>query len=275
MVSLAALWISTIRYIVKNNKKEKQYLKLEEKVIEGIANTYIDNSTQETENLITLKSHIKNNDINFWDSASVFIKVNRVIKFSKNQNFKFIFNSLGLEKILQEKILQDDWYVKAKAIWMTYEFGITDNTKLIIPYRDDENTLVRRESQIALVTFLGWRSLIFLPYVTRPMSLWQQIRIIEKLNETEGELDTYHFEKALQSENVIVKGLLIRIIKNFKLQEYKYYIEAQLNSNNTNLIEVAVEALADLTLKKTGLKKKKEKLFELQPELVKNFSNVN
>ncbi len=255
LLSLVILWLATIGYIIKNKKKEKLYIQLEQGIIEGLAHSFIDDSIDETENTKKLIAYIKDNNISFWDSADVFMKVNRFIKFSNNENLKFIFNSLGLEKMLKEKIKTNDWYVKTKAIWMTYEFGICDNnTRLITPYRNDDITLIRRESQIALVTFLGWKSLTFLPYVTRPMSLWQQIRIIEKLHETEEKLDIYHFEKALKSENEIVKELLIRVIKSFKLHKYKYYVTKQLYSKNSNLIKVALEALNEFAPESIELK---------------------
>ena len=275
LFSLVVLWLTTIGYIVKDKKREKQYLRLEQGIIESLAYSFIDDSIDKTENIKKLKTYIKDNDISFWDSVNVFMKVNRFIKFSNNENLKFIFNSLGLEKVLKEKITTNDWYVKAKAIWMTYEFGISDNTKLIIPYRNDDITLIRRESQIALVTFLGWKSLILLPYFTKTMSLWQQIRIIEKLHETEEKLDIYHFEKALKSENIIVKELLVRIIKSFKLHEYKYYVVKQLYSKNNHLIKVAVEALNELTPESIELKQIEKRLPNIQRELVRNYLHVS
>ena len=182
-------------------------------------------------------------------------KVKTIVPYNIN-------NSWGWIDTLSQKIKDKDWYIKAKAIWLSYEFELEGNLQMVIPYRDVENTLVRREAQIALVSFIGWKSLVFFPYVTRPMSLWQQIRIIEKLEETTNKLDLQYLDKALLSKNEKVKELLIRVIKNFKLEQYKYYIIDQLFSDNTRLVDVAFETLKNLEITKKEIKGIKSRFLE-------------
>lgn len=260
---LILLWSLILFNIKKNKIIERENIIFEKKIIQGIITTYSKIEVEATKSkLKRLKKYIKKDPETLWKSARIFVKVNRVVKFSKEEQFQEIFKYLGIKGVLKQKIKDKDWYIKAKAIWLSYEFELEGNLQMIIPYRDVENTLVRREAQIALVSFIGWKSLVFFPYVTRPMSLWQQIRIIEKLEETTNKLDLQYLDKALLSKNEKVKELLIRIIKNFKLKQYKYYIIDQLFSDNTRLVDVAFETLKNLEITKKEIKGIKSRFLE-------------
>lgn len=260
---LILLWGLIIYNIKKNKILERENIVFEKKIIQGIITTYSKLEVEATKNkLKRLKKYIKKDPETLWKSARIFVKINRVVKFSKEEQFQEIFKYLGIKGVLKKKIKDKDWYIKAKAIWLSYEFELEGNLQMVIPYRDVENTLVRREAQIALVSFIGWKSLVFFPYVTRPMSLWQQIRIIEKLEETTNKLDLQYLDKALLSKNEKVKELLIRVIKNFKLEQYKYYIIDQLFSDNTRLVDVAFETLKNLEITKKEIKGIKSRFLE-------------
>ncbi|MCT4699599.1 hypothetical protein [Tenacibaculum haliotis] len=255
IIILILLWGLIIYNIKKNKILERENIIFEKRIIQGIITTYSKLEVEATRNkLKRLKKYIKKDPETLWKSARIFVKVNRVVKFSKEEQFQEIFKYLGIKGVLKKKIKDKDWYIKAKAIWLSYEFELEGNLQMVIPYRDVENTLVRREAQIALVSFIGWKSLVFFPYVTRPMSLWQQIRIIEKLEETTNKLDLQYLDKALLSKNEKVKELLIRVIKNFKLEQYKYYIIEQLFSDNKRLVDVAFETLKNLEITKKEIK---------------------
>ncbi|CAM1368095.1 conserved protein of unknown function [Tenacibaculum soleae] len=260
---LILLWGLIIYNIKKNKILERENIVFEKKIIQGIITTYSKLEVEATKNkLKRLKKYIKKDPETLWKSARIFVKINRVVKFSKEEQFQEIFKYLGIKGVLKKKIKDKDWYIKAKAIWLSYEFELEGNLQMVIPYRDVENTLVRREAQIAIVSFIGWKSLVFFPYVTRPMSLWQQIRIIEKLEETTNKLDLQYLDKALLSKNEKVKELLIRVIKNFKLEQYKYYIIDQLFSDNTRLVDVAFETLKNLEITKKEIKGIKSRFLE-------------
>lgn len=272
LIAIVLLWFLILKYINSNKIKEKQYLRLEENLIEGIVSSYSEDSNElALKKLQHTSQYLEKNYIEFRDVAYVFIKVNRVFKFSNNSNFKKLYSHLGLDNKIRYKLDANDWYAKAKAILLSYELGLNENTLTISAYKDDKNTLVKREAQIALVTFLGWKSFIFFPYVTRPISLWQQIRIIEKLHETQHVFDSDAFEKALKAENPIIKELLVRIIKNFKLYNYRNYIKTQLNSKNKQLVKIAQETLTQLDLEKQELEQIEVRLPNIKKkELIKN-----
>lgn len=282
LMTLMFLWFSILKHITSSKLQKIQYLELEKNLIEGIVSSCSEDSKK-----LSLKKqqhtskYIKNNDIQFNDVAHVFLKVNQVFKFSKSHNFKAFFYQLGLNKILLSNLKSKDWYEKAKAIWISYELELKENNLIISSYKDDKNRLVKREAQIALITFYGWKSLTSFLDVVAPISLWQQIRIIEKLHEIEQPFDLYSFEKALKADNCMTKELMVRIIKNFKLFNYKYYVVEQLNSENKQLVKVAKEALVQLDLEMKSAELKQFKLMSannlnpLQAELLNNYLYVS
>lgn len=233
------LWLFTgLTTQIKKNRYNR--LKLNEKLfIQNVVYLYKNKITDPNLDIRDLKVRLHNKKQLFWHYGYLFIKINQIIKLSQFKDFETVFAKLELNKSLSSKIRKGKWYEKSRAIMISYELNIEKNVKDIIAYRDDENTILRRESQIALVKFLKWKSLIFFPYVTRTISLWQQIRILEKLQEIDDPIEYKYLDKALRSENEIVKELLIRVIKIFDLRTYQHYLEANLHSENKNLKEQA------------------------------------
>ncbi|MCD8403327.1 hypothetical protein [Tenacibaculum finnmarkense] len=242
------IWCYLFLFVTIKKKRGKEDIVFEKKILEGIIATYSKVEIEESNKQLKKFKKVINKDIKYlFRAATIFIKFNRIVKFSNLQNFKVIFDYLEMSSVLNQKINNESWYVKAKAIWLSYEFELSENIKTINKYRNDKNTLVRREAQIALVSFLGWKSLAFFPYVKPYISLWQQIRIIEKLEEKPHEFDDIYIQKALASENKTVIELLIRIIKKFKLRKYKYYVIEQIFSDDTRLVTIAINTLKYLS----------------------------
>ncbi len=256
---LFSVWFCIFLFIKKNQIKEEKKRLFEKNFLQGIISIYSNVEIEQTnKKLKKLKKYLEEEPEYLWESASVFVKFNRVVKFAKEEKFKDVFEFLEISEILKEKMQSKNNYIKGKAIWLSYEFQLEKNIQVINFYKDDKNTLVRREAQIALVSFLGWRSLAFFPYITRYISLWQQIRIIEKLEESVksvNEFDMIYLEKALLSQNKTIKQLLIRIIKKFKLQQYKHYVIEQLFTEDDKLEDIAILALKylDISLEETKI----------------------
>lgn len=261
------LWGLILYGVTKASYKKHRRETFEKNLLEGMMNSYSNSNKEDTtRKLKLLKKYIKKDPTVLWSSTVFFVKINRVVKLSDHKKFQNIFEYLEIAKVLESQLKNKDWYIKAKAIWLSYEFELEKNAQLIIPFRDDNHTLLRRESQIGLVSFIGWKSLVFFPYVTHPMSLWQQIRILEKLEETDDKLDLQYLEKALLSKNETIKELLVRIIKKFQLKEYKNYVIEQLFSNNIKLINIALQTLKSFEITQEELIAIKMRIPEINKE---------
>jgi len=272
------LWLMLSFTIYKNNYNRKKSKEIERKLIDSIVLNYKNLGIETKNNKLNWVKEYINTENGFWNFSFIFVKVHNVAKATKGATFKAMANNIGLIMSLTSKLKSNNWYTRGKSIWLTYELELSDNWKTIIPYRNDKNKLVRREAQIALVTFLGWKSLVFFPYVEFPISLWQQIRIIDKLKSYYPTPDLSYLDKALKSKNPFIKELLIRIIRSYKLNEYKWYIIEQLHSNRTDLIECAIETLSSFEISSEEIVQIHHKLERTinikQQEMISNFISL-
>jgi len=243
LFGIVTLWLMLSFTIFKNNYNRKRSKEIEHKLIDSIVLNYKYLGVETKNNKLNWVKEYINTEDGFWNFSFIFVKVHNVAKATKGTTFRAMANNIGLIMSLTNKLKSNNWYTRGKSIWLTYELELSDNWKTIIPHRNDKNKLVRREAQIALVTFLGWKSLVFFPYAEFPISLWQQIRIIDKLKSYYPTPDLSYLDKALKSKNPFIKELLIRIIRSYKLNDYKWYIIEQLHSNRIDLTECAIEVL--------------------------------
>lgn len=110
------------------------------------------------------------------------IAAKKNISGSSRQSLKNVYEKLHLDKDSVKKLNSRKDHIKAKGIHelammeqVKYEeffFGLTDNA----------NELVRNEAQCALVGFNGFSGLRFLDATAYPISQWQQIQLLNKLN---------------------------------------------------------------------------------------------
>lgn len=98
------------------------------------------------------------------------------------ENIVSLYNKLGLnDDSLNKMNNKRKWYVKAKGIQELY---LMDQKKLLTKiYRETNSTneFVRSEAQIAILYLTGFKGLRFLDVISYPLTLWQQIKLLEQL----------------------------------------------------------------------------------------------
>lgn len=189
-----------------------------------------------------------NNGRKLQYASSILIRVQDTF-YSENDNMiEQVCKESGIYKEINKKIKKQNWYPKAMAIWLSYELDLKSHLTCIKPLISHKNVLVRREAQIGLVRFWGWKSLKILPQLKYPISLWQQIRIIENLMDYFPIPDLTYMNKALETQNPFGIELLIRLIRRFEMHAYKNYVIEQLAHPNKNVSETAIEVLETFDL---------------------------
>ena len=261
MLILAFFWILigiSLYYRYAQSKRKNQ---LKEKLTSYISENYT-NIQGYTRFKVPhwLQNYIRSNkDLKYV--ALIIIGIKDFFVTDK-ENWSFLFatdDSISLK--LVSDIKSNDWYKKSRAIWILYELDIDQNIDTISKLNSHKHILVRREAQIALVRFLGWKSLRILPYVEYPLSLWQQIRIVEKLHDNYPEFEEKYFIKALKSQNPSSRELCLRIIRRFDLRDYNTYVINELFSEDVYVANVAQElVLNTLVLEQNDIALLEEKL---------------
>lgn len=199
-------------------------------------------------------------------ASNILIRVQDIFQSENQEMIAQLCKENGIAKAVRQKIHKRNWYPKAMAIWLSYELDLKDHLDKIQPFTSHKNILVRREAQIALVRFSGWKSLKMLLHLKYPMSLWQQIRIIEKLMDYHPIPDVTYIDAALKTENPYSMELLIRLIRRFDLKSYAPYIIEQLQHPNPAVSETALEILETFQLNAAQLQKLEAQLTQCSQE---------
>ncbi|MDX1544548.1 MAG: hypothetical protein R3214_11425 [Christiangramia sp.] len=188
----------------------------------------------------------------------LMIRTQRTIlgrNFSKLQK---LYTEIPPYGVSVKKISSWSWYKKARGIREIYEMNQSQYSDEIFKYRDDKNIYVRREAQIALVVFLGWGSLRFLPYLQRNLTLWQQIKIVEKLYDLYPKPELRWLHRAYETEKLFGKKLLMRIIRKYELHDEIGYIIDNLNHEDYEVRETAIYCLKTFAVSSSTMEYIKE-----------------
>jgi len=143
------------------------------------------------------------------------IQTKKNLSGESNLSLKKLYESLELDKDSFKKLHNIKWHIKAKGI---QELGIMEQIKYaeeIFRLTSDANELVRNEAQCALVSFYGFSGLRFLNVTEYPISQWQQIQLLNKLNDVIPE-NFDSIKKWLQSptESVVIFSLKLATFYN-------------------------------------------------------------
>lgn len=174
-----------------------------------------------------------------------------------------MFSQIPPYRASQTKLKNKKWWIKARGIREIYEMHQEQYIEDIIKERNHKNLYVRREAQIAMVVFLGWESLRFLPYLEWEMTLWQQIKVIEKLYDLYPIPNLKYLKKAFQTDKPYARELLMRIIKKFDIREEVDYIIQFLDNPSFDTRETALYCISTFNLNEEKMKEVQEKFLNI------------
>ncbi|MEC3967096.1 hypothetical protein [Flagellimonas halotolerans] len=179
----------------------------------------------------------------------LMIRTQQALGGSNRIQLKRLYGQIPPYRASIDKLRKRDPFQKALGIKEIYEMDQNQYIKQIAAYRDHKNIYLRREAQIALVSFLGWDSLRFLPYLSRKISLWQQIKIVEKLHDVCREPKVEYLHLAYKTKNPDAIELIIRIIKKFYLLSEVDYVFLNLKHPSYEVRKAAIYCLLSLKVR--------------------------
>ena len=244
-VILVIYWISIAVSLVYRKRRTARLNKIET-TFADIVSRYLYNDPQNPMTLtditrslreVGIKEQNKNN-IQFL--IRLMIRTQRTIVGRNFDKLQKLYTQIPPYGVSVKKISSWSWYRKARGIRELYEMNQSQYFDEIFKYRNDRNIYVRREAQTALVVFLGWESLRFLPYLKRNMTLWQQIKIVEKLYDLYPKPELKWLHRAYKTEKLFGIKLLMRIIRKYELHGEINYIIDHLNHEDYEVRETAI-----------------------------------
>lgn len=211
----------------------------------------------EIQRLLQKEKLVESRPKNVQYLIDLMIDVENYFAGSQQEKIVLLYSQLPPYNVSYKKTLKKDWHIIARGIRELYEMDQRKYTKYILRFRNHSNIFVRREAQIGIVVFLGWKSLRFLAYLKYTVSLWQQIAIVEKLNIYYPVPNLVELDKILNQKDIPPSGkeILMRIIRKFDIEEKIDYIIDQLESENYDLRETALFCLASLDLNPQNLER--------------------
>lgn len=282
---LTACWITIAGSLIYRKKRTK-HLALIESVFADVTSQYLYPEPEEPFNLIKAQRSFRQLGIvpskprNVQYLVDLMIRTQRSLLGENYTKIQELYKQIPPYRVSINKLSSKKWYIKGRGIREIYEMDQKQYVKEILRERNNSNIYIRREAQIALVVFLGWDSLRFLPYLKREMTLWQQIKVVEKLYSLHPVPNLVYLKKGYSSDKAYATELLMRIIRKFQLIEEVDYILRFIDSKNFNTREAAIYCITSFGLNEEQLNIIKYKLLsisntEQQLQLLKYIDRIS
>jgi hypothetical protein len=210
----------------------------------------------------------------------IMIRTQRSLLGSNYVKLERFYTMIPPYRVSLNKLKSKKWYVKARGIREIYEMGQVQYLREVLKEIDNKNIFIRREAQIALIVFLGWESLRFLPYLKREMTLWQQIKIVEKLYDLYPKPEIKYLKRAYKSDKPYAQELIMRIIRKFHLTEEVSFIIKFLDVGKFDKREAAIYCITSFQLNDRQLNQVKNKFLnitntEQKAQLLKYITRIS
>lgn len=285
LISLVILWVIIAISLIYRHIRTKE-LKLIESTFAGIISNYLYPAPGESPNLIQILRKIKSVGIvnskpqNVQYLIDLMIRTQRSLLGENYHKLVILFNQIPPYGASVKKLSSEKWHIKARGIREIYEMDQKQYLTPIIKQLNNDNIYVRREAQIALVVFMGWESLRFLPYLKREMTLWQQIKIVEKLYDLHPKPNLKYLRNSYKSEKTYANELLMRIIRKYNLITELDFILRFIDNKNFDTRESAIYCISSFYISDEQMLLLKEKLFKIpnveqQIQLIKYIDKIS
>lgn len=169
------------------------------------------------------------------------------------ENIVALYNKLGLREDSLEKMRNKrKWYLQARGIQELYLMDQKNLLTKIYRETNSKNEFVRSEAQIAIIYLTGFNGLRFLDVISYPLTLWQQIKLLEQLRLFGKKEDlSDRIPKWLQSKNDTVVVFALRLAAEYQQYAVKDAVMNCLVHASDDVRTRAIKTLITLADEKT------------------------
>jgi len=160
-------------------------------------------------------------------------------------NLVTLFHQLHLDKLSLQKLLSRKWHLKARGIQELSIMHQQQHTVKIYRLTNAQHELVRMEAQSAIVQLYGFEGLRFLDIIDRPLSEWQQIKLLRLLSRTPGVLPA-KAARWLASHNDSVQVFALKLVAEHQQQHLHQQVTACLDHPHPTVRLQAIRCLRDI-----------------------------
>ena len=160
-------------------------------------------------------------------------------------NLIALFNQLHLDQLSLKKLNSRKWHLKARGIQELAMMEQRLRVKRIYRLTNADNDMVRMEAQSAIVQLYGFEGLRFLDIIDRPLSEWQQIKLLRLLARAPGILPD-KVGSWLVSANDSVRIFSLKLVAEHHQQELHDQVVNCLYHRNPQVRLQAVRCLREI-----------------------------
>lgn len=285
LLILVGTWITIGVSLLYRSRRTRYLLKIESTFAE-ITSHYLYPQPEHPFDLVKANRSLRELGIHPKNPGNVQYLIDLMIRTQRSllgrnyEKLEMFYKQIPPYRVSLNKLQSKKWHIKARGIREIYEMDQKQYLKEVIREINHDNIYVRREAQIAIVVFLGWESFRFLPYLKREMTLWQQIKVVEKLHDLYPIANLKYLKKAYHTEKQYATELIMRIIRKFELVDEVDYIIRFLDSPNFDTRETAIYCISSFHLTEKQLVRLKYKFMnirnvEQQVQLLKYINRVS
>lgn len=250
---LLGLWGSIAYSLFFRRFRRKKLYEIEATFAEVLSNYLYGTNPEEIDSILIQREFRKigiteKNPENVQYLIDLMLRTQQMLLGRNHFRLRQLYVQLPPYRASYKKTLSTKWHIQARGIREIYEMNQIQYTSYIARFRDHPNLFVRREAQIAMVVFLGWESLRFLPYLSRNIELWQQIKIVEKLHDLYPIPKVEYLKNAYNTKNSFGRELIMRIIRKYHLTGEVDFLITHLSHFSFEVRETAIECLSSFTL---------------------------
>lgn len=204
----------------------------------------------DTENYLSFVSYLKQSaksDLRREVLVSTILFLHHDFKGVPEQRLVRLYQDAELEKYAFRTIKYGSWYEKAFEFTELGQMQIVDALPMVHDYVDHYSTVLREEAQFAAVRMGGVKELEYLATLKRPISEWQQTRIMQELDEfSQNEMPSFYYLLDAVEDSIIVFGL--KLISKYRQTEDPKKLISLMWHENLKVGITAVETLIALDL---------------------------
>ncbi|HEX4887259.1 MAG TPA: hypothetical protein VFV37_04350, partial [Luteibaculaceae bacterium] len=177
--------------------------------------------------------------------VKVVMRLHRDFKGLPAKRLELLYKDLSLETFAQRKFRYSSWYEKAAVLAELGQMQIENSLPFAVEYIDHYNKILREEAQFAAIKMGGVQNMQFLVKVRRPISHWQQTRIMQELdNFPLDQIPSFYY--LLDARNPTVKVFALKLIAKYRQLDQPELLVELLSDPRENIRLTALQTLVEI-----------------------------
>lgn len=143
------------------------------------------------------------------------IDLHKNLMGESSEKLRFLYVALGLKKYSQQQLNSTSWHKIAKGISEFAEMGSREDSKLIRPFINHQDSMLRAEAQVALLKLESDTPFSFLDELEEPLLEWQQMQLARAAQKADF-IMLPEFNRWLHKKEESIVGFCIRMIAQYR-----------------------------------------------------------